>query len=228
MKSKIKSPVLLFNPKTYLYGKKLDDLVDFMDSEAEGKRGTYLMTVPLVEIERIASRTKNIILFAQHMDGLVPGRGMGGILAEALSFVGVNGCILNHAEKPLLYSEIEKSVDRAKELGLLTILCGSSYNEIRALAYLKPTIILAEPTDLIGTGSVSDEKYIQRSTEIVKEISPNTLVIQGAGVSSAEDVTNNLKLGSDGSGSTSGITEANDPKKVIKDMIEATERFASS
>ena len=45
--------------------------------------------------------------------------------------------------------------------------------------------------------------------------------MQAAGISSADDVYNVIKLGADGTGCTSGITEASNSKQMLRDMVEA-------
>ena len=49
----------------------------------------YFYTGQHVDLARIKNETKHVIVTAQHMDGLVPGRGMGHILPEALKAAGV-------------------------------------------------------------------------------------------------------------------------------------------
>ena len=59
---------------------------------------------------------------------------------------------LNHAEHPLTTSQVVASINQAEKMGLITILCADSIKEARMLAMLNPTIMLCEPTELIGTG----------------------------------------------------------------------------
>ncbi len=45
--------------------------------------------------------------------------------------------------------------------------------------------------------------------------------MQAAGISSAQDVFDVIQLGADGTGCTSGITNAADPKQMLRDMVDA-------
>ena len=60
--------------------------------------------------------------------------------------------MLNHVEKPLTLGVLKKTIERAKEVGLTTIVCADSIVEASMIAKLDPDIIVAEPSELIGTG----------------------------------------------------------------------------
>ena len=66
------------------------------------------------------------------------------------------GVILNHAEKPMTLADLAQAIKRADEVGLLSMVCADSIREAEAIAHLAPNIIVAEPTELIGTGQTSD------------------------------------------------------------------------
>lgn len=218
----VRSPFFMFNPKSYLYGKKLYDLAEYADQLAKTYDLDIFVTVPFAEIKAVADITQHIVVTAQHMDDIKPGRGMGFVLPESVYHAGARACVLNHAEHPIHYSVLEKTIARAKELGLFTIACASSYDEAKAIAMLGPETILCEPTELIGTGNVSPDKYIKETIEAIKNINRDIYVMQGAGISTNADITRNLQLGSDANGATSGITEANAPFEALKKMVDAT------
>jgi len=222
---KINPPFFMFNPKSYLYGKKLNDLVKYADYLAEIYDINIFATVPFAEIKNVSDVTERIIVTAQHMDAIKPGRGMGKILPESLYFAGARACVLNHAEYPLSYSVLEKTIRRAKELEIFTIVCASSYDEAKAIALLEPETILCEPTDLIGTGTTSPDDYIKETISAIKKINHNIYVMQGAGIRTKDDIIRNLQLGSDANGATSGITEAIDSFEALKEMVEATANY---
>ena len=89
---------------------------------------------------------------------------------------------------------------------------------------LHPDIMVCEPTSLIGTGTVSDQNYMAATNEAVKTVSPGTLVLQAAGISTGQDVYGAIMSGADGTGGTSGIVAAPDPFKALDEMIEALVR----
>lgn len=104
---------------------------------------------------------------------------------------------------------------------MLTIVCADSLKEAQAIAKLNPDIILCEPTELIGTGKTSDDYYIQKTNDAVKGINSDILMMQAAGISTADDVYRTIALGADGTGCTSGIVCAENPLQVLEEMIEA-------
>lgn len=137
------------------------------------------------------------------MDSLTPGRGMGHVLPESLKEAGAEAVFLNHAENQKTVSELYATIKRAKELGMITIVCADSTVEAKAVACMDPDIVLAEPTDLIGTGKVADDSYTIETVKGLHEVNPDVLVMIASGVSTAEDCYNVVKLGADGTGATS-------------------------
>lgn len=222
MTVEIKQPFFVFNPKSYLYGEELVKLAQRADELAvKYPECSVLVTVPFADIAAVKQATEKIIVTAQHMDGITPGRGIGHVLPESVYHAGARAVFLNHAERPLTLAELTKSMKRGRELGMKTIVCADSIEEAKAVAVLGADIILCEPTELIGTGQTSDSRYIEQTNQAIKEINPNILVMQAAGISSAEDVYRTIKLGADGTGCTSGITNASSPADRLTEMVEA-------
>lgn len=220
----VNTPFFIFNPKSYLYGEELLEFVDVAEDLSDKKEVTIFLTAPYVDLNAVSQKSKNVIVTAQHMDSLKPGQGMGHILPESLYAAGVRATFLNHAENPMLLSDLSKAIERANELGILTIACADSIQEAKAIAMLNPDIILCEPTELIGTGQTSDDDYIEKTNKAIKDINPDILVMQAAGISTADDVFRTISLGADGTGCTSGIVKAEKPKQMLIDMVEAAER----
>lgn len=81
-----------------------------------------------------------------------------------------------------------------------------------------------ELNSLIGTGHIAGEDYIRASTEAVKSVSPETMVLQAAGISTGQDVYDAIYYGGDATGGTSGIVCAEDPEAKLEEMFEALDR----
>ncbi|SEJ37515.1 triosephosphate isomerase [Propionispira arboris] len=224
MEEKIRTPFFMVNLKSYLYGKKSLELALEADKWAADKDFDVFFTASFADIRLIAEKTKNLIVTAQHMDALKAGRGMGYLVPEALKEAGAKAVFLNHAEHSLKLVDLVKTIGRAKEIGMYTVVCADSVKEAQAIALLDPDIILCEPTELIGTGNTSDQAYIKQTTDSIKKINPNILVMQAAGISTADDVYRTIMEGADGTGGTSGIVCAEDPKEMVKDMIEVIKK----
>ena len=209
--AKAQSPFLIVNPKSYLYGKESLELAKAADQVAKDTGLQIYFTCPYADIRMIKENTTDIIVCAQSMDPLVPGRGMGHVLPESL----------NHAENPKTVSDLYATIKRAKELDMITVVCADSTVEAKAVACMDPDIVLAEPTDLIGTGQVADDSYTIETVKALNAINPNVLVMIASGVSTAEDCYNVVKLGADGTGATSGILNAPSPAQRVREMAEA-------
>lgn len=200
-------------------------LAQLTDELAEEYDLDVLFTAQHVDLRMIAENTKNLIVTAQHMDPIIKKRGMGFILPESLAEAGVRAVILNHAEHPLTLAALDQTLERAREVSLMTIVCADSDAQCRAIAHLHPDIMICEPTANIGTGKMDTGDYVERTTALVKEIDPDILIIQAAGVSTGADITRVLHQGADGSGGTSGIINHPDWREIISDMMSALANY---
>ena len=114
--TKAQTPFLVVNPKSYLYGEKSLELAKAADKVAKETGIQIYFTCPFADIRYIKENTENIIVTAQHMDPLTPGRGMGHVLGESLKEAGAEAVFLNHAEHALTISQLSATINRAKEL----------------------------------------------------------------------------------------------------------------
>ena len=81
----VKNKFFIFNPKSYLFGDELLELAKEADHLAERfPEISIFVTCPYADISRVANETKNIIVTAQHLDGIDCGRGMGAVLPASL------------------------------------------------------------------------------------------------------------------------------------------------
>lgn len=227
MKPIVKKPFFVVNPKLYLYGEKLKLLALKADELAKKYDISIFFTAPHPELKTISDLTEHIIVTAQNIDAFKPGKGMGYILPESSYEAGARATFLNHAEHPLTLNELVKAMERAHELGMLTIVCCDTLKEAEVLAELNPDIILCEQTELIGTGVTSDDEYISSTIEAIRKRNKEVLIMEAAGVTTPEDVYRMITLGADGTGCTSGIVLAEDPIQMLNDMIEALVKAAN-
>lgn len=218
---KIRAPFFEVGPKCIMWGERMLKLAKTIDQIAYKYDLDVIVTPQYADIRLIAENTKYLHVYAQHMDYLVPGRGLGAVLPESVKEAGAVGVMLNHAEKKLTMEEIEKTIARADEVGLATIVCADSVEEVSAIAKMGPNLIVAEPTELIGTGVASDMKYVVDTIESVRRINPDIMVLQGAGISGPDDVANVIRAGAQATGCTSGILKAADPEAAAEEMLYA-------
>ena len=218
---KITPPFFEVGPKAYLFGEEVLKLAKFADQISEKYDVQIIFTPQYVDIPLLAKETENILVFAQHMDSLPIGRGVGSVLPEAIKAAGAVGVLLNHSEKGLSLDEIKRTIERADEIGLATMVCADTLENVAAIAQMEPNIVLAETPELIGVGKreAADMLAISKINEIVWEINPQILVLHGAGISCGQDVYNIVASGAQGTGSTSGIIKAKDPHNMLEEMI---------
>lgn len=216
-------PFFEIGPKAYLFGQDALALALCADEVSVRYNVQIIFTPQYVDIPLIAKGTKHLLVFAQHIDSLPVGRGVGSVLPEAVKAAGAVGALLSHAEKPLPMDEIERTIRRADEVGLATLVCAGSLADAEKIARMKPNAVLAESPELIGVGkrSESDQTTIQKANQAVWKVDPAIRVLHGAGISNGQDVYEIIKLGAQATGSTSGIIKAADPYAMVDEMIRS-------
>ena len=223
-KRKITTPFFEIGPKSYLVGDEVLNLALAADAAAEKYGVSIIFTTPVVDIRRVKEATKNIFVFAPHMDPLYPGRGLADVLPESLVAAGADGVMLNHCEKPLPFEVLKETIARADEVGLISIVCADSLADASRIATLNPDIIVAEPSELIGTGVSVGKEYVEAATKSVKDVNPDILVLTAAGIANGDDVYNTIIAGADATGSSSGVAKAPDRAAMVDEMISAVRR----
>jgi triosephosphate isomerase (TIM) len=218
---KVEPPFFEIGPKAFMYGERMLKLAKATDKASAKYDVRIILTPQYTDIQMLAQATEHLLIFAQHMDPLPIGRGLGSVLPEAVKAAGAVGVMLNHAEKPMTVGDLHKAIKRADEVGLVSIVCADSMEEAAAIAHFSPNIIVAEPTELIGTGQTSDEQYVQATTLAIKKVNPEIQVLPAAGIKNGADVYKMIKAGAEATGTTSGIMKAEDPEAMMEEMIRA-------
>ena len=214
-------PFFEIGPKQYLYGDQVLELALAADRASMEYEVNVVMTTPFCDIRRIAEATERLFVFAPHMDAIPVGRGLADILPESVKAAGADGVMLNHVEKPVTFAVLEKTILRAKELGLMVIAIADTIGEAKAIASLSPTVITAEQSELIGTGIIADESYIMGTTQAIKSVNPDIIVLQGAGIKNERDVYSMIYNGAEATGTSSAIGKSDDPCATAVKMIRA-------
>ena len=210
---RIKPPFFEIGPKCIMWGERFLKLAKAVDRIAFRYDLDVILTPHYTDIRLIAENTERVHVYAQHMDPLRPGRGLGSVLPEAVKDAGAVGVMLNHAEKKLTTEVIAETVARA-----------DSFSEIKAVAAMHPNLIVAEPTELIGTGKTSSLSYVTETISIVRKTDPRIMVLQGAGISTPDDVRRVILAGAEATGCTSGIIKNSDPEAMAEEMLSELRR----
>lgn len=220
----IKAPFFEIGPKSYLYGDEILDLALAADQASEKYGVDIIFTCPVVDIRRVVEATKHIHVFAPHMDPIPVGRGLADILPESLVAAGAEGVMLNHVEKPLTREVLAATIQRAAEVGLLSIVCADSMADASEIAAMHPDIVVAEPSELIGTGVSVGPEYVAAAMDCVKKVDDQILVLTAAGIANGQDVYNTIIAGADATGSSSGVAKAADRAAMVDEMIAAVRK----
>ena len=218
-------PILIINLKTYERG--LGEAALRLATIAENvtnDTGVCIAIAP--QFTDLATITKEVRIpvFAQHIDPILPGSHTGHILPEAVKAAGAVGTLINHSERQLSLRVIQDSVERAKDVGLLSLVCADTPEKTSEVASFKPDMVAIEPPELIGTGipvSKAKPEIVTRAVNLVRNRDSTIPVLCGAGISKGEDVAAALRLGAQGVLLASGVVKAKDQRKAMLDLVEA-------
>jgi triosephosphate isomerase len=210
------------NFKTYIEatGKRAIELAK-MAEEISRDTGVAIIVAPqFTDIEPV-SKTVDIPVFSQHIDSVKPGAHTGHVLAEAVKSAGADGSLLNHSEKRIVPSELSESLKLCVDADLRSLVCADTTEASVRIAKMMPDMIAIEPPELIGTGisvSTARPELITESVREIREVNRSVRVLCGAGVTTAEDVSKALELGSEGVLVASGVVKNKDPRAVLQSM----------
>jgi triosephosphate isomerase len=215
------TPLFSIVPKNYLYGQKLLDFALIADEIAEKYNIPLIFAPPLLQLKEVASLTKHLQIYAPHVDSIGVGRYLAATLAEAVVDAKAVGTLLNHAEKPLDDYQLETTMKRCHEVKLKTMVYVASTKEALKVANLKPTIIVIEPTDVIGTGKTGDIALAKETLVAVKDFDDSIIVAYGGGISNGDDVYEVIKAGFDLTGSSSALALSTNKKLLLEEMVNS-------
>ena len=218
------SPIIIVNLKAYEqgYGANGYDLCKIMEEIAFEHKVNLAAAVSPIDLVDFSDNL-DIPIFAQHVDGVNFGSHTGSILPEAVRYSGAVGTLVNHAECQMSWEEIEKTINRCKELDLLTVLCTADIDSSERGSHLSPDMIAVEPPELIGgdiSVSTAKPEVISESVEAVRSINSAIPVLCGAGVKTQSDVSKAISLGSQGILLASGVVKSSKPRDVLIDLIK--------
>ena len=219
------TPLILVNLKTYLEGtgEKALKLAEKAQRIVREKDICVGLAPQFTDITKLA-KAASVPIFAQHIDPFKPGSFTGHVLPEAVKEAGAIGTLINHSERRVKLADIEASITRTKQLGLVSVVCTNNANVSASAAALRPNFIAIEPPELIGTGipvSKAQPEIITETVKQVRKVNPQVTILCGAGITRGEDVAEALKLGTKGVLVASGVVKAKDPYKVLLEFSEA-------
>ena len=219
--------MIFVNFKTYKEGTGVNavELASLMGNIAIQAQHKVIPVVQAGDIKEVVEVCK-LEVWTQKIDTVSFGAYTGSILAEAVFEDGASGVFLNHSEAKLKDFEIlKKAHDRAREVGLKTLVFAQNLNELENILKLNPTYAAYEPPEFIGsrTTSVSQAKpdIILKAAEVTRKIGIPLIV--GAGIHSGDDIRISLQAGAVGVAVATDIVKAGNPGKELLDLISGFE-----
>ncbi|MBS7638726.1 triose-phosphate isomerase [Candidatus Bathyarchaeota archaeon] len=229
--SKIRFPLILINYKTFREATGRGAVrIASLAEEASRKTGVCFAVAPQATDLRLVAMSVEIPVFSQHVDPVGQGQFTGHIPPEAVVDAGCVGTLISHSERPLGLEAIEATVRRAREVGLIPVVCADSVWKAEAVASFKPDVIAIEPPELIGTGipvSRARPEVVSGGVQAIKGLEKDIRVLCGAGISKGEDVSAALRLGAEGVLLASGVVRAADPLRVLLELAEGAKAVSS-
>lgn len=140
---------------------------------------------------------------------------------------GAVGVLINHSEHRLQLNRVYGRINRAHQIGLLTLVCADTPQKGKKIASMGPDAIAIEPPELIGSGiavSKAKPEVVAGAVEVIAKVNPQIHVLCGAGISKGEDVSAALSLGTEGVLLASGVVKAQNPASILADMAGAMAR----
>jgi triosephosphate isomerase len=201
-------------------GQKAITLTNALEKVAHETQVKIIPVVQSGDIKEVVAST-TLSVWTQKIDPFEPGAHTGAILAESVLEDGAVGTFLNHSEAKFPgFDELAKASDRAKSVGLKTLIFAADIKELKDISSLTPDYLAYEPPELVGSTTTS----VASRPEVIKEASEiarlaGIPLIVGAGVHSGEDVRKCLESGAVGIAVASDILKAEDPNKELVELV---------
>jgi triosephosphate isomerase len=216
--------MIFVNYKTYEQGtgKNAVELTKVLEEVAHSSQIKIIPVVQASDVKEVVAAT-TLEVWVQKVDAAEFGANTGAIIPEAVFEDGAMGTFLNHSEAKFEnFDELAKASDRAKSVGLKTLIFAKDIEELKNISSLAPNYVSYEPPELIGSTSTS---VAQAKPEVIAkahEISNSAGIplIVGAGVHSAVDVKKCLELGAVGVAVASDILKSESPRDEILELVE--------
>ena len=220
--ARLEAPFFEIGPKNLLRRSDLERLAWAAGEAGQEHSVRVVLTVPTALISVIAGLDTGVLVFGQGMDPDDMGPSVGRITAEALHDAGATGVMLNHDSHRMSPDELARTVERARDSGLQTIVCAGGESEAAAVAELGLTAVLLEPPELIGTDGSVDRAWIRPFNLSLRRAHPRVLLMHAGGVSSPDIARAIMRAGADGTGSTNGVLGTGDYAASARAFVQAT------
>ncbi len=215
---------IIVNFKTYesAHSGAAENLAVAMQTvDAECEVADLIAVVSAFDLSAVVSAAPRLQVWVQHLDPIGFGSNTGWLHPETAIQRGAVGTLINHAEHKVSVEHVDSLLNQLPD-DFTVCACAADLDEARALSALSPDMVAVEPPELIG-GDVSvtsvDPRIVSDTVSVVNSINPEVTTLCGAGVKNGMDVAKAIELGTSGVLLASGVTKAQDPESVLRDLV---------
>jgi triosephosphate isomerase (TIM) len=217
-------PLIVVNFKTYesahgLAAVELAKAMEVVNTEVETCE--LVAVVSAFDLASVIAAAPTLSVWTQHLDPVGFGSNTGWLHPSTAIEHGATGTIINHAEHKVSIEHVKELISQLPT-EFPVCACAADLDEAKALAALSPTMIAVEPPELIG-GDISvtsaDPAIVSDTVNLVNSVNPQVVTLCGAGVKNGQDVSTAIKLGTSGVLLASGVTKAEEPLSVLRDLV---------
>ncbi len=217
-------PLVVVNHKTYETAQASASVSLAESIFAAQRSGVQMVSVvSAFDLNSVSRRVPGLSVWTQHLDPVGFGSNTGHLSPSTAISNGATGTILNHSERRVSFDHVESVLAMLPD-DFSTCICAATVEEASSFARLNPDFIAIEPPELIG-GDISvttaDPGIVSNTVEAVRLVNSDVRVLCGAGVKTGDDVAKAIELGADGVLLASGVTKAQDPTRVLQDLISS-------
>ena len=188
---------------------------------AAKKLDVELVIAPPQPSLALVCKNVDMPVVCQHVDGEKEGATTGFFVPEVARSYGAAGSLVNHSEHRIGMEAVEEIVKRLRSLGMVSIVCARTPEEVSQIARFSPDFIAIEPPELIGSGRAVSKENPAIITDSIRAADGKSKVICGAGITDGGDIAKAIQLGSHGVLVASGIVKASSWPDKIAELASA-------
>lgn len=169
----------------------------------------------------LVCKSVDVPVVCQHVDSEKEGATTGFFVPEVARSYGAAGSLVNHSEHRIGMAAIREIVKKLRSLGMVSMVCARTPEEVSQIARFSPDFIAIEPPELIGSGRAVSKENPAIITDSIKAAGGKSKVICGAGITDGGDIAKAIQLGSHGVLVASGIVKASSWPDKIAELASA-------
>lgn len=188
------------------------------------KQDVEIIVAPPQPSLALVCKNIDLSVVCQHVDSEKEGATTGFFVPEVARSYGAAGSLVNHSEHRIGMAAVEEIVKRLHNLGMVSIVCARTPEEVSQIARFSPDFIAIEPPELIGSGRAVSKENPAIITDSIKAAGGKSKVICGAGITDGEDIAKAIQLGSHGVLVASGVVKASSWQDKIAELASAMQK----